>query len=71
MEKFTESQLDRLRTDYAKIRTVGQLQLASLRGLMHQCEDAALEQLAAADIRHVSRAAAACWYQRQVKVVRA
>lgn len=70
MKSFTPLQLSRFRTHYARMRDCGPLQRSTIRAILHQCEDSAIQQLAEAGIEHISMMARTEWYQRQIKEIK-
>lgn len=57
MIRLTPAAIARLRRHYERLREFGPLQASTVRALLHACEDEAVNRLASAGIRHVSRMA--------------
>jgi len=70
MKSFTPIQLSRMRQHYARMQVCGPLQRSTVRAILHQCEDGAIQQLAEAGIEYVSIMARTEWYERQIKEIK-
>lgn len=65
---FSKQQLDKLRSEYGTIETVNPRHLQKFHTLFDSCSDAALKQLAGADIKFVSSLARNACRRRNINI---